>query len=267
MLDTRRPREYAAASSLAARVKAQAASASRPRGNLGVRPKRLQRWDLTPREAVAQQKRMRSRLVVRGGPRRPRKIAGADVAYDKASARCFAAVVVMRTATMEVIEEATAESKLSFPYVPGLLTFREGPALLAAFAKLHHRPDLVMFDGHGLAHPRRFGLASHMGYILDIPSIGCAKSVLVGEHAKLGAQAGNFAWLVDRGERVGAALRTRAGVRPIYVSPGHRIGFRAALRLALAAVTKYRLPEPTRLADILVERLKREHLSRVRSLC
>ena len=227
----------------------------------GVRPKRRHRWDLTPREAIALQKRMRSRLIVRGGPRRPRLIAGADVAYDKASARCFAAVVVLSAPGMRVVEEASAESAITFPYVPGLLTFREGPALLAAFAKLNHCPDLVIFDGQGLAHPRRFGLASHLGYLLDIPSIGCAKSILVGAHQSLAAPSGSFAWLIDRGERVGAALRTRSGVRPIYVSPGHRVGFRAAIRLALSAVTKFRLPEPTRLADILVERVKRERLA------
>lgn len=232
----------------------------RARHHGGVRPKRRQRWNLTPGEAIALQKRMHSRLIVRGGPLRPRNIAGADVAYDMASARCFAAVVVLRIPTMKVIEEATAESQTSFPYVPGLLTFREGPALLAAFAKLRHRPDLIMFDGHGLAHPRRFGLASHMGYILDIPSIGCAKSLLVGEYERVGRKAGSFAWLIDRGERVGAAVRTRTGVRPVYVSPGHRVGFHAAIRLVLLAATKYRVPEPTRLADILVERLKRERL-------
>jgi deoxyribonuclease V len=167
----------------------------------GVRPKRLERWDLTPREAIALQKRMHRLLIVRGGPRRPRNIAGADVAYDEASARCFAAIVIMRAPAMTVVDEATAGSQTSFPYVPGLLAFREGPALLAAFAKLHHRPDLIIFDSHGLAHPRRFGMASHIGYILDIPSIGCAKSMLVGEHAELGARAGSFAWLIDRSER------------------------------------------------------------------
>jgi deoxyribonuclease V len=204
---------------------------------------------------------MRARLVLRGGPRAPRLIAGADVAYDKASARCFAAVVLMRAPALEVVEEAAADAPISFPYVPGLLTFREGPAVLAAFRKLRQRPDVVLFDGHGLAHPRRFGLASHLGYLLDVPSVGCAKSILVGEHARLAHRAGAIAWLIDRGERVGAAVRTRAGVRPIYVSPGHRVGFAAAIRIALASVTKYRVPEPTRLADILVERMKREFLA------
>ncbi len=225
----------------------------------GVRPKRRHRWTLTPREAIALQERMRSRLVLSGGPRAPRLIAGADVAYDPKSGLCFAAVVVMRSPGMEIVECATAEGRTSFPYVPGLLTFREGPIVLRALAKLTVRPDLIIFDGQGFAHPRRFGLASHMGYILDMPSIGCAKSILIGEHERLGPNAGSFAWLRDKGERIGAAVRTRDGIRPVYVSPGHRVGLRAAIRLALSAVTRFRVPEPTRIADILVEKLKREH--------
>lgn len=226
-----------------------------------MRPKRNHRWDVTPSEAVALQERMCSGLIVRGGPRRPRKIAGADVAYDDASGRCFAAVVVMSVPEMEVVEQVTAESAISFPYMAGLFAFREGPALLAAFAKLRCRPDLIIFDAHGLAHPRRFGLASHLGYLLDVPSIGCAKSLFVGEHAKLAAHAGSSAWLIDRGEAVGAAVRTRTGVRPIYISPGHRVGMRAAIVLALMAVTRYRVPEPLRMASILAQRCKREALS------
>ncbi len=204
---------------------------------------------------------MRARLSVRGGPRAPRLIAGADVAYARERGRCYAAVVVLSLPDLRVVEEASAERAVNFPYVPGLLSFREGPAVLAALARLRHRPDLLMFDAQGYAHPRRFGLASHLGYLLDVPSIGCAKSILVGEHDALGAKAGSYAWLVDRGERIGAALRTRAGLRPVYVSPGHRVGFRQALRLALMAVGKFRVPEPTRLADILVARLKREALA------
>ncbi len=239
---------------------AVASARSRKRRGRGVRPVRRHRWDLTPKQAIALQNRMRTRLVLRGGPRAPRLVAGADVAYDKATATCFAAVVVMRSPGMEIVECATASGRTSFPYVPGLLTFREGPILLRAFAALRTRPDLVMFDGQGLAHPRRFGLASHMGYLLDIPSIGCAKSLLVGEHEPVGLRAGDFSWLVHNGERVGAVLRTRDRVRPIYVSPGHRVGLRSAIRLALSAVTRFRVPEPTRMADILVGRLKRSHL-------
>lgn len=231
----------------------------RPRG---VRPMRHHRWRLTPKQAIALQNRMRARLTIRDGPRAPRIVAGADVAYAKECNRCFAAVVLIELPGLEVVEEATAAAKIVFPYVPGLLSFREGPALLAAFARLKRRPDLIMFDAQGLAHPRRFGLASHLGYLLGIPSVGCAKSILVGEHGPLGTKAGSSAWLVDRGERVGAALRTREGVRPVYVSPGDGVGLRQALRLALKATGKYRVPEPTRQADILVERFKRDWLAR-----
>lgn len=233
----------------------------------GLRPLRRHRWNLTPREAIALQQRMRARLVVRGGPRAPRLIAGADVAYDKARGRCYAAVVLLSLPDLRMVEQASAERAVSFPYVPGLLSFREGPAVLAALARLRHRPDFIMFDAHGYAHPRRFGLASHLGYLLDIPSIGCAKSILVGEHRELGPNAGDFEWLTQHGERIGAALRTRDGVRPIYVSPGHRVGFRQAVRLAFGAVSKFRVPEPTRLADILVERLKREARARGARKC
>jgi len=204
-------------------------------------------------------------LTIRDGPRAPRLIAGADVAYEKKYSRCFAAVLLVEVPSLKIVERATAESKLVFPYVPGLLSFREGPALLAAFARLKHRPHLIMFDGHGLAHPRRFGLASHLGYLLGVPSIGCAKSILVGEHGPLGQAVGSSAWLVDRGERVGAAVRTRDGVRPIYVSPGDGVGLKQAIRLALMATGKYRVPEPTRQADILVGRFKREWLARLKA--
>ena len=234
----------------------------RPRG---VRPVRRHRWHLTPRQAIALQNRMRGRLTIRDGPRAPRLIAGADVAYAKERARCFAAVVLIELPGLAVVEAVTAEAKIVFPYVPGLLSFREGPALLAAFARLKRRPDLIMFDAHGLAHPRRFGLASHLGYLLGIPSVGCAKSILVGEHAPLETEAGSSAWLIDRGERVGAAVRTQDGVRPVYVSPGDGVGFRQAIRLALKATGKYRVPEPTRQADILVEKFKRDWLARHRA--
>ncbi len=201
---------------------------------------------------------MRSRLLVAGGPRAPRLVAGADVAYAKERGRCYAAAVVLSLPDLRLVEEAGAERAVEFPYVPGLLSFREGPAVLAALGRLHQRPDLIMFDAHGLAHPRRFGLASHLGYLLDIPSIGCAKSILIGEHGPLAPEAGSTAWLVDRGERVGAALRTRPGVRPVYVSPGYRVGFRQMIRLTMMTLGGLRVPEPTRLADILVARLKRE---------
>lgn len=221
-------------------------------------PVRRHRWRLTPKQAIALQNRMRPRLILRDGPRAPRLVAGADVAYASERGRCYAAVVLLSVPDLEVVDQASAERPITFPYVPGLLSFREGPALLAAFARLGRQPDLIVLDGQGFAHPRRFGLACHLGYLLDIPAIGCAKSILVGEHESLGTRAGSSAWLVHKGERVGAAVRTRDGVRPIYVSPGYRVGFGPAVRLALMLVRKFRVPEPTRLADILVERVKRE---------
>lgn len=225
------------------------------------RPRRLSqplrhRWRLTPKEAARLQEKLRSQLVVRGGPRRVRLVAGADAAYLTEPARCLAVAVVLRLPQLELIEEAVVERPVSFPYVPGLLSFREGPAVLAAVRRLHNVPELIIFDGHGLAHPRRFGLASHLGLLLGIPAVGCAKSLLVGEHEAVGRQAGSWSWLVHQGRRLGMAVRTQTGVRPVYVSPGHLVGFRAALRLVLQTVGRYRLAEPTRLADILVARAK-----------
>jgi deoxyribonuclease V len=224
-------------------------------------PKRNHRWDVTPDEAVALQEQIRPHLILRGGPRWPRTIAGADVAYDEARGRCFAAVVVMSVPAMQVVEQVTAECPISFPYLPGLLAFREGPPLLEAFAKLRRRPDLIMFDGQGIAHPRRCGLASHLGYLLDVPSIGCAKSLFVGRHATLEERAGSAAGIIHRDEWVGAAIRTRAGVRPVYVSQGYRVASYAAIALTLRTVTRYRVPQPLRLAGILAQRCKREALT------
>ncbi len=219
------------------------------------------RWSLTVSEAIDLQKRMASCLSLRGGPRNARLVAGADVAYDPSVQRCFAAVVVLERPHLEVVEEVTADATVSFPYVPGLLSFREGPVIVEAFSKLKVRPQVVFFDAHGYAHPRRFGLACHIGYLLDIPSVGCAKSVLVGEPQRaLPEKALSWVWLIDKGERVGAVLRTQTGRRPIYVSPGYRVGFLAAIRLVSEVLGKFRVPEPTRLADILVERHKRKYL-------
>lgn len=205
----------------------------------------------TYRGAVRQQLRLREQLVLRGGPRRVRLVAGADISYDRGSDRFFAAAVVVEIPSMATVETATAEGKSPFPYIPGLLSFREGPLLLRALRRLKTRPDLLLFDGHGLAHPRRFGIACHLGLLLDRPSVGCAKSLLIGEHAEPGRERGAWAPLMHEGARVGAALRTRRGVRPVYVSPGHRIGLAAAIRWVLACGGGYRLPEPARRAHQL----------------
>lgn len=155
-----------------------------------------------------------------------------------------------------VVATATAGGPPPFPYVPGYLSFREGPLLLEAFRRLGLRPDLCLFDGHGLAHPRRFGLACHLGLVLGIPSVGCAKSLLVGEYAEPGPHRGDWRPLRLGGTTVGAAVRTREGVRPLFVSPGHAIGLRPAVRWTLACC-RYRVPEPIRLAEQLVHRLRR----------
>jgi deoxyribonuclease V len=208
--------------------------------------------------AVAQQERLRGRLLLRGGPRRVRLVAGADISHDRGSDRFHAAVVLLALPGLETVEEATAEGESPFPYVPGLLSFREGPLLLRAFRKLRRRPDLLLFDGHGIAHPRGIGIASHLGLLLDLPSVGCGKSLLVGEFEPPGPRRGDWSPLRFGGRRVGAALRTRAGVKPLFVSPGHLIGNAAALRWVLRCGEGYRLPAPVRRAHLLANRLRRE---------
>lgn len=213
-------------------------------------------WNLSPSEAVAVQKALAERVSKKGKLERPHLVAGLDVAFDKAEGRCIAGVVVWSLMEQGAIETALVRQKVEFPYIPGLLSFRELPALLAALEKLQHEPDFFICDGQGYAHPRRFGLACHLGVVLDRPVIGCAKSILVGEHAEPGSQRGSRARLMHRSECVGLALRTRSNVRPVYVSVGHRLSLASAARLVLACTTRYRLPEPTRLADRLAASVK-----------
>jgi deoxyribonuclease V len=181
--------------------------------------------------------------------RRLRTIAGMDVAVGHDVAR--AAACVMSYPGLEPVATAVAERPLVFPYVPGLLGFREVPALLAALAELPLRPDLLLVDGHGLAHPRRFGVACHLGVESGLPAIGCAKSLLVGTHRPVGRRRGASTRLVDQGEVIGRCLRTRDGVRPVWVSIGHRIDLDSAVAIVLACTPRYRLPEPIRCADQL----------------
>lgn len=177
--------------------------------------------------------------------------------------RAVGCVVMYRYPEMEEVERAFAIVPLEFPYIPGLLSFREVPVLLAALKKLKDMPDLLFCDGQGYAHPRRFGLACHLGVLLDLPAIGCAKSILIGEHGSLKEKAGTWTELVDKtagGERIGAALRTREGVRPIYVSQGHRMSLETAIRLTLEVTDGYRIPRPTREADHFASEAKRKLL-------
>ncbi len=216
-------------------------------------------WDLSPDEARALQRRLRDRVEVEPpADFDPTLVGGADMSIGRGESVGHAAVVVVDRGTMETVASSSAEVRVEFPYVPGLLSFRELPALEAAWADLEVRPDVVVFDGHGRAHPRRFGLACHAGLRLDVPATGCAKSVLVGDHEAPGRDRGSTADLVHEGERVGAALRTRDDVRPVLVSPGHRIDLATALEVVLSVSPRYRIPEPVRRADRLVGRLRRE---------
>ncbi len=216
----------------------------------------LHSWDLTPSEAIALQTRLAPQAIREGDAGDVKLVAAADVAfvdrpYRRQPGLARAAVVLLSYPDLAIIERHVVEAPATFPYVPGLLSFREIPALARAFEELERRPDLLLVDGQGLAHPRRFGLACHLGLLLDVPTIGCAKSRLCGEHAFLGLEPGSRTPLIDREEVIGLVLRTRAGVAPLYVSTGHRIGLDEAADWVLRLCRGYRLPEPIRLADRL----------------
>jgi len=215
------------------------------------------RWNVTVSEAVALQRELRDRLVLHSPPGfAPRLVAGADISLDRDDPRGYAGIAVIDRETMETVDEATATAALGFPYVPGLLSFRELPLVEPAWARLRVRPDVLVFDGQGYAHPRRFGLACHGGVLFGVPSVGCAKTLLVGTHEPLGEERGARAELVDRGEVVGMAIRLRANTKPVYVSPGHLMDVATAVEVVLAVSAGYREPETTRRAHRLVNRLR-----------
>ncbi len=203
-------------------------------------------WDVSPAEAREIQRRLRDRVLVQPLNRQPEIIAGIDVSVKGEWAR--AAVVLLSYPDLTPFHAVTAEMSVPFPYVPGLLAFREGPVVLAALERLTGQPDVLMFDAQGLAHPRRMGLATHLGILLDVPAVGCAKSRLCGVYVEPDEQKGSWAVLTDRDEVIGAVVRTRAGVRPVFVSVGHRVDLETAVSLVLSCANRYRLPEPTRWA-------------------
>ncbi|NIP72657.1 MAG: deoxyribonuclease V [Gammaproteobacteria bacterium] len=209
-------------------------------------------WNLTPKEAVELQRRLSAKVVPEDRlPKRVRFVAGTDVGFEQANTVTRAAVAVLRLPELALHEHALVRRPTCFPYVPGLLSFREAPALLEALARLQTRPQIILCDGQGLAHPRRFGLACHIGVLTGIAAVGVAKTRLVGEHEPVPEARGAWTELVDRGEVVGAVLRTRRGTRPVYVSPGHRVSLTSAVRLTMACTGRYRLPETTRWAHRL----------------
>jgi deoxyribonuclease V len=212
---------------------------------------------MTPREAVELQKSLRERVRLRPLTKKIRTIAGADISFNNFEPTVYAGIVVLKLPTLEVVEEVGVVSETKFPYVPGLLSFRESPSVLEAWAKLKTEPDAVMFDGQGIAHPRRVGIASHVGLLINRPTLGCAKSVLVGKYEEPEGERGSWTEMVDKGEVVGAAVRTKTNVQPIFVSPGHLINLEGAINLTLAADGGYRQPEPTRRAHLLVNALRR----------
>lgn len=215
-------------------------------------------WDVSPQEAVQIQHRIRERVVRDGNPSHVRFVAGADVAFDKASNLAYAALVVLRFPDLEPVEILTDISATPFPYIPGLLSFREIPGLLRLFDKLRHNPDLIFVDAHGYSHPRRAGLACHLGVVLDRPTIGCAKSHLVGRYTLPESRRGSMTYLYgEPHEVIGAVVRTRDGVKPVFVSIGHKLDLQAAVRWTLACTKGYRLPEPTRQADRIAAQVKR----------
>ena len=216
----------------------------------------IHRWDIGYREAAALQERLRKEIIVSGQGRRMRLVAGADVSCEKRGDLLWAAVVVMDIDTLSVVETAHHISRVSFPYIPGLLSFREGPILLSALETLSVTPDAVIFDGQGIAHPRGFGLAAHLGLILGIPTVGCAKKRLVGEHDQVGEERGNKTPLMFGGETVGYVVRTKRKTKPVFVSPGNLISPEDSAELVLAATGRHRIPEPVREAHILVNRLR-----------
>lgn len=221
-------------------------------------PPPARRWDLTVAQAREIQQSLRAQLVTSPPPGfAPRYVAGADVSMERFKHYGYAALVVIDLQTMETVDEASAAAELRFPYVPGYLSFREIPVLDQAWRALRVRPDLVVFDGHGYAHPRRFGLACHGGVAWDVPSIGCAKNPFIGTHEPVGEARGDTTPIVHEGETVGSVVRTRAGAKPLYVSAGNRMDLPTAVEMVLRLSPRYRQPETTRRAHQRVNELRR----------
>ncbi len=216
------------------------------------RARQTHAWDLSPEDAIQLQEQLRARVIIAPlADESIHSVAGIDVGFPRQKGIARAAIVLMQYPSMTIVDQGLAEMPVSMPYVPGLLSFREIPVILAALEELSLSPDLLITDSQGIAHPRRFGLACHLGVLLEIPAIGCAKSILVGTHDHLPESRGSTKDLIDRGEIVGSVARTRAGVKPVYISIGHRVDLPSAVRIILNCGAGYRLPEPTRWAHKL----------------
>ncbi len=222
----------------------------------------LHSWDLSYAEARALQTELAGKVCFSPIPRNPKRVAGLDCAFSKDGEHIFAAIIVLKMPSREVVETVSARKPVSFPYIPGLLSFREAPVCLAAVEKLTTTPDVFLIDGQGIAHPRRLGLAAHLGLFLNKPTIGCAKSRLTGRFTVPGPEKGDFSPLTDSSsgaaeETIGVVLRTRTNVKPLFISVGHKCTLDDSIAITLACTTRYRLPEPTRLAHNHVSQIKR----------
>lgn len=216
-----------------------------------------QPWSLSPKEAIAFQNKWRHKVAIEKLSRPIRYIGGADISFNKFSNKVYAGIIVLNYKTLEEVHRSELVDETTFPYIPGLLSFRECPSLLNVWQNLRIKPDVLIMDGQGLAHPRRFGIACHFGVITDTPTIGCAKSILVGKHAVLANKKGATAELMDNKEKIGTALRSRDNVKPVFVSPGHKISFEDCYKIIMHCTSKYRIPEPTRKAHIMVNKLRK----------
>lgn len=218
--------------------------------------KKLHNWKLSYSQAIALQKKLREKILLSRLKNKPKTIAGIDCAFSKDKKRIIACAIVLNLKDFELLETTTASQKITFPYIPGLLSFREAPVCLTAIEKLKAEPDIFLIDGQGIAHPRRLGLAAHLGLFLNKPTIGCAKSRLIGTFKEPPSKKGSYSLLKDKEETIGAVVRTRDKVKPIFVSVGNKCSLEDAIEITLESVTKYRLPEPARLAHQLVSKLK-----------
>jgi deoxyribonuclease V len=217
--------------------------------------KPLHAWNVRSEEAIRIQKSLKDQIILKKTFSKVRTIGGGDTAYSKDGKLLFAVILVLSFPEMEILDTATADGKPLFPYIPGLLAFREGPILIEAFQRLRFKPDVMIYDGQGIAHPRGLGLASHIGLWLDLASIGCAKTPLLRGFISPGPSKGSFEWILRNGRNVGAVLRTKESVKPLFVSPGHRIDFLTSNQLVLESCKGFRFPEPLRKAHQLAQRL------------
>lgn len=214
-------------------------------------------WNLTPTEAVQHQKALRKQINLSPFTKPIQRIAGSDISYNKQDDTIYAGIIVLDYQTMQPICRSAIITKMTFPYIPGLLSFREIPALHAAWQALPEKPDILAMDGHGINHPRRLGVATHFGLISGQAAIGIAKNHLCGQYEEPDSTRGSHSYVIDQGEKIGYVLRTRDGVKPVWVSPGHGVSMEQSLTIALHCSRGVRIPEPTRQADLMVNALRR----------